>query len=212
MPANLESLGEEWRKLLTSLGAGRQEADRVFADLAEAHSRPGRFYHTLDHIAHVLATVHELLGQARNPAAVLLSVWCHDIVYNPRAKDNEGRSAGWAAHVLGQLGVDDAIIGQVRRLILLTQTHQAASDDLDAHILLDADLAILGAAPEEYDQYARAIRREYAWVPEAEYRAGRKAVLESFQKREWIYRTEKLHQRLEATARDNLRREGDSLG
>ncbi|MGZ7283798.1 HD domain-containing protein, partial [Streptococcus pyogenes] len=50
----------------------------------------------------------------------------------------------------------------------------------DTQVLLDADLAILGASEERYKRYAADIRKEYAWVPEADYRKGRAAVLERF--------------------------------
>lgn len=49
-----------------------------------------------------------------------------------------------------------------------------------AQVLLDADLAIPGSSEPVYQSYARQIRQEYAWVPEAEYRQGRRRVLENF--------------------------------
>ena len=74
-------------------------------------------------------------------------------------------------------------------------------------ILLDADLAILGADPDEYARYARAIRQEYAWVPEADYRRGRTTVLQGFLVRARIFRLDRIHERLDAAARRNLRDE-----
>ena len=74
-------------------------------------------------------------------------------------------------------------------------------------LLIDADLAILGANAVDYDHYARAIREEYAWVPGVKYRAGRKKVLEGFLERERLYYTKALFQTRESAARANLRRE-----
>jgi predicted metal-dependent HD superfamily phosphohydrolase len=74
-------------------------------------------------------------------------------------------------------------------------------------VLLDADLAILGATEERYRQYAADIRREYAWVPDAEYRAGRASVLEVFLARPRIYWHELTFEEGEARARANLRAE-----
>ena len=68
---------------------------------------------------------------------------------------------------------------RVAALIMKTKTHDAG-DDADAQVLLDADLAILGASEPAYLDYAKKIRQEYAWVPEPEYRQGRRRVLESF--------------------------------
>ena len=56
----------------------------------------------------------------------------------------------------------------------------------DCHILLDADLAILGAPALDYDSYAQAIRQEYRWVPEASYRTGRRQVLQAFLQRKRV--------------------------
>ena len=74
----------------------------------------------------------------------------------------------------------------------------------DTRVLLDADLAILGAAPQRYARYAADIRKEYAWVPEADYRAGRAGILERFLARQRIYYHPSMD---EAAARRNLARE-----
>jgi predicted metal-dependent HD superfamily phosphohydrolase len=103
---------------------------------------------------------------------------------------------------LGIPGVDP-----VRSLILATQTHANPTGSDDCQLLLDADLAILGAPPDEYDRYAVAIRMEYAWVSEEEYVQGRSQVLRTFLDRESIYGMTPLCDRLEASARRNLTRE-----
>jgi predicted metal-dependent HD superfamily phosphohydrolase len=76
--------------------------------------------------------------------------------------------------------------------------------------LLDADLAILNAEANQYWDYANAIRQEYAWVTDAEYRVGRQAVLEKFLQR-WeqgtLYFSAMPKPRVEA----NLRREIEYL-
>lgn len=82
--------------------------------------------------------------------------------------------------------------------------HRLAGNDVDAQVLLDADLAILGASEMEYQAYADKIRREYAWVPEPDYRKGRRQVLEKFLTRPKIYH---LLTHLEEPARRNLGRE-----
>jgi predicted metal-dependent HD superfamily phosphohydrolase len=81
-----------------------------------------------------------------------------------------------------------------------------------ARSLLDAEMAILGAPPEQYKDYACAIRLEYAWVSDADYRVGRRAVLERFPARPRIFRTETLFAEREAAARRNLAAEIAGLG
>ena len=96
----------------------------------------------------------------------------------------------------------------VAALIRKTKTHDAG-DDVDAHVLLDADLAILGAGETVYQAYAENIRWEYAWVPEPEYRKGRRQVLERFLTRPRIYH---FLSHLEEPARRNLAVEIARLG
>jgi predicted metal-dependent HD superfamily phosphohydrolase len=188
------------------LGCAPEAAGAAFADLARRYGEPHRHYHTLGHLAEVLRTVRELAPGDPDPA-LLLAAWFHDVIYDPRAADNEERSAEHARTVLGSLGVPEAVRAETARLILLTRAHSAGPDDRAGQLLLDADLAILGAAEGAYDRYAAAIRREYAWVPEEDYRAGRRRVLESFMARPRLYNTEALCARAEAAARANLRRE-----
>lgn len=96
-------------------------------------------------------------------------------------------------------------------MILRTKTHWTEESQRDCQILLDADLAILGAPVERYDTYAQAIRQEYDWVPEASYRAGRVQVLQTFLLRARMYWMAPLYATLEEQARENIRREIASL-
>ena len=103
------------------------------------------------------------------------------------------------------------LIEETARLILLTKHHATVAGDRVGQLLLDADLAILGAAPEVYDRYAAAIRREYAWVDDAAYRKGRAAVLDRFLQRPRLYFTPFLHDRYQQKAHGNMERERAAL-
>ncbi len=59
----------------------------------------------------------------------------------------------------------------------LTATHRPADDDHAGQVLCDADLGILAADPARYASYTAGVRREYAHVPDADFAAGRAAVL-----------------------------------
>ena len=78
-------------------------------------------------------------------------------------------------------------------------------------LLVDLDLAILAAPAERYAAYAAAIRREYAHVPEDQFRAGRAAVLAGFLARPRLYASPALAARWEAPARANLAAECAAL-
>jgi predicted metal-dependent HD superfamily phosphohydrolase len=207
---NAHFLEARWTGLLTALGCAPGPARRAFADLAARYSAPERHYHTLDHVRAVLDTATSLWGEA-GPPALTLAAWLHDVVYDTRAADNEERSADQARALLRPLGLSEALLDEAARLILLTKCHRAESGDRAGQVLLDADLAILGADEPAYDRYAVAIRREYAWVPEERYRAGRAAVLEGFLRRPRVYHTDAMHAQAEAAARRNLTREVAAL-
>ncbi len=189
---------EKWQALLRAWSVLPTLAECTFEELARAYSGPGRYYHTLDHVLDVLAMVENLAPQAKNLQAVQLAAWLHDAIYDSKASDNEEQSAQYAHRLCETLAIPDG--GVVSSLILKTKTHEPGSDP-DAQVLIDADLAILGASELAYRDYADKIRREYAWVPPTAYRQGRQRVLESFLARPKIFH---FLGHLEESARHNL--------
>jgi predicted metal-dependent HD superfamily phosphohydrolase len=211
MDALTGRLKERRDRLCGDLGLPSEAGAAVFADLAERYAGPDRHYHTLSHLADVLDWLDRLAAPAAPSAALRLAAWFHDAVYDPRAADNEERSAALARERLAPLGLPAALPDEVARLILLTKTHTAADADYDGLLLLDADLAVLGADLDAYDAYAAAVRREYAWVPEEAWRSGRRRVLEGFLRREHLFRSGRMDGGREAAALANLRREAKTL-
>lgn len=190
-----------WRRL-----GGLGSADPVFDALAAAWTEPGRAYHDATHLAACLAALHQARDEARRADEVEAALWFHDAVYDSRAADNEARSAEWAARALTEAGAPDGVAARVAALVLVTRHDAMPADaDADARLIADLDLAILGASAEEFDRYERAIRAEYAWVPEPVYRRERSRVLEGFLKRDPLYLTASFRE-LESRARDNVRR------
>lgn len=205
-PERSPSLRQDWVRLLGRYGVAPADAGPVFDALAAAYSAPDRHYHTLEHLAEMFGVADRLAPAAADPDAVRLAVWFHDAVYDPRAKDNEARSADLAADRLGRFGVPPATVGRVGRLVRAT-AHLASADpppDRDAAVLLDADLAVLGASEDRYRRYAADIRKEYSFVPDGDYRVGRAAVLRLFLARPRIFRCDEMFGECEARARANL--------
>lgn len=212
-------LKSQWQSLLQSLlenppgntPGDRRLGNRVLLDLVNAYSSDRRFYHGLDHINNTLAIIATLESQAKNYPAIQLAAWFHDVIYNPKAKDNEEKSAEYAAKVLNRLNISPSTIDAVTRMILNTKHHQADPADIDSQILLDADLAILGENESNYQFYAKAIRREYGWLNGEEYCSGRLNVLKKFLQRPRIYFTDKMFEQCEAKARQNMLAEIEAL-
>lgn len=209
-PERLDLMQRSWVNLLAPFGVTPATAYPAFDTLVEAYSEPHRHYHNLEHVGEVMRVV----GRLKGGPAVMLAVWYHDAVYDPKAKDsnNERMSADLAERELAALGLPVEVVKLVGDLVRSTAHFDAATfNGPDFDILHDADLAILGAIEARYARYADDIRKEYAWVPEADYRAGRRKVLESFLARERIYRTDVMFAEGEEAARRNMTAEVSSL-
>jgi len=189
---------EDWNCL--GLNADAACLDRLLG----SHAGPGRHYHTLQHLSECLTLFAEFAHLAERPGEVAIALWFHDAIYVPRAPDNEARSAAWAAEALRAACADQSVIARVEALIMATAGHDAHGNQ-DAHLVIDIDLAILGATPARFAEYEQQVRAEYAAVPLEVYQQKRAELLASFLARPAIYGTPELHARLEAQARINLR-------
>lgn len=175
--------------------------------LRAAYAEPARHYHNLGHIRALLAWAAEYRAQLQDYTAVRFAIWFHDVVYDTQRSDNEERSAVLAVQTLQRLNISAPVIELVEAMILATKVHQLGDLNDDAAWFLDFDLAILGSAPEFYQAYRQAIRQEYRWVPGLLFRRKRRQVLESFLRRERLFFTAEMRERLEAQARRNLQEE-----
>ncbi len=168
---------------VAGLGGDASAAVDAARAILARYAEPGRRHHTVDHLADVLGLVPELAAaepalDPRSTDRVVLAAWFHDAVYDPTAAGNEEASAALADRVLGDLGVGAPDRTEVARLVLVTAGHVVADGDAAAATLVDADLAILAATPPRYETYRRAVRGEYAHVPDDAWRVGRAAVLD----------------------------------
>ena len=190
-----------------------QELPQPLAQLVRArYAEPHRRYHDSRHLDAVLRHVEDLAAEAADPTAVRLAAWFHDAVYEPARDDNEAASAELARVLLGGAGFAPGLVTEVERLVLLTAGHRPEPGDRNGAVLCDADLAILGADPGDYDAYAREVRQEYAHVPAPAFAAGRAAVLRGLLEQRPLFRTTTGAARWESAARANLTRELTALG
>lgn len=166
-----------------------------------------RRYHTLVHIEYVLRRLDELSPDPADVTALRLAAWFHDAIYAPGRSDNEERSAFLAKDTLELVGAPPTLGTEVARLVLLTATHDPQRNDRPGTVLCDADLSVLGSAPDEYDSYTLAVREEYALVPDDAFRAGRAKILRQFLARPSLFHTSTGRERWEDAARANIERE-----
>lgn len=196
---SFDALLARWRAL------GLRDADALGAELIARYAEPQRVYHVQAHLAQVL----ELLAEWNADPRLSIAAFFHDVVYEPGRGDNEARSAALARERLPACGMAPSDMEFVADAVLATASHIAANVEFTP--LLDADLAILGAASDAYDTYRAQIRAEYADVDDASFRAGRLAFVRAVLARDAIFQTGIGRARFETQARANLARERDAL-
>lgn len=119
-------------------------------------TQPHRRYHDLRHLHESLDAAQILRGQE---PLVYLALWFHDVVLTGR-RDDEEQSARLASEKLSGIGMPQADIEQVCRLIMITRDHHPDPTDIPGGIVSDADLAILAASVDRYDESVADLRRE----------------------------------------------------
>jgi predicted metal-dependent HD superfamily phosphohydrolase len=182
-------------------------ADQLLERYAEGHRR----YHDQRHLAYVLDRIDELATAKHDLYRVRLAAWFHDAVYDIPAREltNEEASARLSIRTLARCGLEQEDLGEIARLVRLTETHRPTGSDPDGELLCDADLAILAAEPEVYRRYLADVRAEYAAVDDHDFDRGRLAVLMRFGGRA-IYRTSR-GRKLNHAAQANLLAEANEL-
>jgi predicted metal-dependent HD superfamily phosphohydrolase len=185
--------------------------DRYVDALLIRYGEPHRYYHTATHIMVVIRYLHDVaaMSQLQPSAELVAAALYHDAIYNPRADDNEARSAALAAGQLAEVGWSPGRCASVGTLIVATAGHLTAVDDVavETAILLDADLAILGAEPHSYLAYVTGVRAEYFFVDDDRWRTGRGRILQDFLDRPRIFATDYMHTEFEHRARANIEAE-----
>ena len=184
---------------------------RLLDGLLARHREKHRRYHTAVHVAWVIRHVEELAvtEAVEHLDEVVAAAFYHDAVYEPTHPANERASARLARRDLTTLGWSDERIERVAAMIEAT-AHLADPHDQvvpapgDTAMLLDADLAVLGADPAGYATYVQGVRHEYRHVDDDGWTVGRAGVLRSFLDRDAIFRTVTGRDRWEQRARANL--------
>jgi predicted metal-dependent HD superfamily phosphohydrolase len=95
-------------------------------------------------------------------------------------------------------------VGERVHALVIATRHAVEPEGIDAQVLVDVDLSILGTDDARFAEYERQIRRGYEWVREQAYRTARSRVLKSFLERPALYATPWFAEHRKAQARRNL--------
>lgn len=202
-------LSKEWAQIARKL---TWKHDSFFRDVIhKKYSESHRHYHNIRHVNSILRMLREYRGKNVNPA-LIVAAWFHDLCYDPRATDNELKSAEMCFDYLTSIGMHNDFICEVDDLIYSTVTHEArdgltASVD-DQKLFIDLDMAILGTRREKYDNYVDSILKEnFVFFSMNEVRDGRANFLRKMLAREELYFTPEVKARYETRAFENMERE-----
>lgn len=181
--------------------------DALFLDLLDRWGEEHRKYHGRTHLLAVLEALDLLAEPADPPRTVQLAAWFHDAVYRGSAGQDEEDSARLAEERLAHAGLPAADIEEVARLVRLTSDHRPDPGDDDGALLCDADLSVLGGEPEPYARYVAAVRQDYAHIGDADFAAGRAAVVRHLLKLDPLFHSERARELWLEAARRNLQGE-----
>ena len=201
-----------WRHI-----AGHAHEGYVDALLAR-YAEPHRHYHTATHIMFVLRHLRDIAQASTtqpSPQVVAAALY-HDAIYDPTVDTNEALSAVLAANDLAEIGWPAPRCESVAEMIVATSGHlvdpaergdDAGDGAAETAMLLDADLAILGAEPGAYQAYVNGVRAEYAHIDDSQWHAGRSMVLQRFLDRPRLFVTGFMYTAAEHRARANIEAE-----
>ena len=201
-----------WRHI-----AGHAHEGYVDALLAR-YAEPHRHYHTATHIMFVLRNLRDMAQASTtqpSPQVVAAALY-HDAIYDPTVATNEALSAVLAANDLAEIGWPAPRCESVAEMIVATSGHlvdpaerrdDAGDGAAETAMLLDADLAILGAEPGAYQAYVNGVRAEYAHIDDSQWHAGRSMVLQRFLDRPRLFVTGFMYAAAEHRARANIEAE-----
>ena len=148
--------------------------------------KPWKHYHTLQHILEMIDICTSEYDVV--PPELMLAVWFHDAIYDPKSESNEADSITLFNEYICDVGElhGDIDVSGIRLAIQLTKDHKSAlrkNSVLPDWIrkFLEIDLSILGVNEDRYIQYAGQIRNEYAHLSVEEFKAGRSQFLRAYE-------------------------------
>ena len=197
-------------QLVNKYSSNAELATNLWLEIFTKYSEPKRQYHIINHLEAIIIDLTEVKDKIRDWDTTLFAVFYHDIIYKASSNTNEGDSAKLAMQRLSEIGYPSEKVARCANMILATKQHER-SEDNDTNYLTDADLAILGKSPYDYQKYTEQIREEYSIYPDFMYNSGRKKALNHFLHMDAIYKTDHFFKKYEKQARVNVKNELETL-
>lgn len=202
--------GALWARCCTPEPHGRlQPRERpdahVFSLLAGRYNELHRRYHTAAHINHCLSQLDLARAWIAAPDTAEMALWFHDAIYDPRATDNELKSAELFRQCTRDVA-SRSFRDDVFRLIMATRHGEPPTRE-DEKWVVDVDLSGFGAPRDVFERESNAVRQEFAHLSDAQFVPGQCRFLASLLDRPRIYATDFFRERYERGARENIARQ-----
>lgn len=188
-----------WRQCL--LDDAVDDGDLIWARLERRYREPHRRYHDPNHLAHCLAEFDAARAHIDRPDAVETAIWFHDVINEPRSRDNEQLSADYFRDKASGV-MAPAFIDAVVDLILAT-THDEPPTEPDRQFICDIDLSSFGCPWECFVRDSARVKAEFPGT-DAEYYRGKSAFMQGMLARPRIFLSDFFHDRYERQARENV--------
>lgn len=162
---------------LSSQNFQLSKEDEIFNLILDKYSEPHRYYHNLQHISELYNKISLWNLNSTQAKTIVMAIVFHDIVYDPKATDNEEKSNELFLNYFKDL----TIAPKVSKLILATKNHSIhpVGEDPILDIFLDLDLSILGTSEFEFKNYEKNVREEYKFVPQDIYELKRAEIMKT---------------------------------
>jgi len=216
-------LKNRWFDLFDDEDVDNEQVISVYANIISAYTEPHRAYHTLNHLEFMFDKLDNMLqiymlSDDVDRKALYLATWFHDFIYVTNFPENEAHpvneiaSAEYAVNSLKKIGMcDERLLDTVYHLIIATKHHEPDEslpfDLLLQQILLDADMAILGADSHIYKKYVSQIEFEWSHIPQEKFHQGRSLFLTGMLQKSTIFYTEYMKELYNTQAIQNIKQE-----
>lgn len=163
--------------------------------LVRAWNVPERFAHNVKYLSTLFERLADFEGVTSNPATLKLAaaylVTSTVTTWEAIGGWDPGRQQISAPidERLEDLGVPKETASRVQKLVALLHTREVPTDDLEAQILFDAILEMLGTSPQRYARFREKLRKEAGATDEVRYLQARRRFIMAVLERSRIFLT-----------------------
>ncbi|WRS31104.1 hypothetical protein U6G28_05325 [Actinomycetaceae bacterium MB13-C1-2] len=203
---------------LVAIGATADVKSRRAAidRLISAWNMSGRSFHNARYLSSVLEQLDSLDAAATDPEILRVAFAYrgaeHEVGWEDAGMDDSPSSIPQickADDLLG-LGVPRQTVERVKDLAKQLGRHSPKPDDLDAKIIIDADLAILASPPQLYRKLLEGLRGEVPFMDSEDFLRRRRRAIKRLLARQHVFFSP-VGRRWDTVARENLEAELNSI-